>query len=362
MLRLSSSIRAVLIAGVLSIGWLIWLLPIDAQAAEPTERKPAGGRKVIVGTLMFNMFHEYPGLDKRLEELGAFIDQMASEAKAKYPDGQLDIAALPEVAVNGNAKGSAAEISLPIEGRVLDVMGAKAREHNCYIAVPLYLVDDRSNNLYSNAVVLLDRKGKVVGTYRKVFPVAEYDGNVLEGGVTPGHHFPVFACDFGRVGFQICFDILFDEGWEALARKRAELVIWPTQSPGRIKPAFRAMRHDYFVLTSTWRHNASLLDPTGHPIREITEGNGVFVEQIDLDYVQLTWQPALREGKAFTDKYGDRVGYRYSPAEDSGIFWSNDPNKPITEMVRELKLELPKDLLERNQRLYEQHRRGAIEK
>lgn len=324
--------------------------------AEQSSASLSGGRKVVVGTLMYNMFHEYPGLDRRLAELGDFIDQMAAEAKVKYPHGQLDIVALPEMAVNGNARGSAAEVSVEMQGAVLDAMGGKAREHHCYIAVPLYLVDDRQQDLYSNAVVLLDRNGDIVGTYRKYFPVAGLGQDVLEGGVTPGNQFPVFDCDFGRVGFQICFDISFDAGWEALGKQGAELVIWPTQSPGQIKPAFRAMSNDYYVLSSTWRNNASLIDPTGHIIRQITGADGVFVEQIDLDYVQLMWQPSLRDGEIFKEKYGDRAGFRYSRAEDSGIFWSNDPDKSITEMVSELDLELPADLLNRNRRLHDRLR------
>ena len=112
-------------------------------------------------------------------------------------------------------------------------------------------------DLYSNAAVLLDRKGKVAGIYRKVFPVASRDKAVLEGGVTPGRDFPVFDCDFGRVGIQVCFDYAYDEGWEVLDRKGAELVIWSTQSPGQIRPAFRARRNNYFVLTSTWRYRAT---------------------------------------------------------------------------------------------------------
>ena len=62
--------------------------------------------------------------------------------------------------------------------------------------------------------------------------------------------------------------------------------------------------------------------------------------------------------KAIADKYGDRAGYRYSEAEDGGIFCSNDPAKPIVEMVRELKLELPADNIERNRRLQEELRGG----
>lgn len=335
---------------------LLLLCDSVCSFAQEPSAKQQGGRKVVVGTLMYNMFHQYPGLDQRLEELCKFIDTMAQRADTQYPGSGLDIVALPEMAINGNAKGTAAEISVPIRGRVLDVLGAKAREHSCYIAVPLYLVDDRAKNLYSNAVVLLDRKGGIAGTYRKYFPVAAHEQDVLEGGVTPGSEFPVFQCDFGRVGIQICFDISFDAGWEALGKQGAELVIWPTQSPGQIKPAFRAMQNDYFVLSSTWRNNASLLDPTGHNIRQITGGDDVFVHQIDLDYVQLMWQPKLQDGKIFTDRYGDRVGFRYSRAEDSGIFWSNDPQHSISQMVKELDLELPQDLLKRNRTLHEKLR------
>jgi len=296
-----------------------------------------GPRKVVVGTSMFNMWHGYPGLEKRLAELGGLVDAMAGQAARAYPDSGLDIAALPEVAVSGEAHGAVAEVAHPLEGPVLDVMGAKAREHNCYVVVPLYLAEKDGG--YSNAAALLDRKGEPVGIYRKVFPVIGESG-LAEGGVSPGREFPVFDCDFGRIGIQICYDMDFDEGWEALGRKGAELIIWTTQSPGQLRPGCRAMRHGYYILTSTWRNNASLIDPTGHVIRQIRGGDGVFVERIDLEYVILGWQPKLREGRAFDEAYGERAGYRYSEAEDGGIFWSNDPDKPVTEMVRELGLKL----------------------
>jgi predicted amidohydrolase len=215
-------------------------------------------------------------------------------------------------------------------------MGAKAREHACYIVVPLYLVDDAEAGTYSNAAVLLDRAGGVAGIYRKVFAVVSTETGLAEGGVVPGREFPVFDCDFGRVAVQICYDMAFDEGWAALARKGAELVVWPSQWPGQAHPCSRALRHGYFILSSTWNNNASLVDPTGHVVRETHEDGGVLVEQIDLNYVILNWAPDLREGKAFDEKYGDRAGYRYSASENEGIFWSNDPGMPIRNMIRKL--------------------------
>jgi predicted amidohydrolase len=304
--------------------------------------KQPGPRKVIVGTAMHNMFCPYPGLQQRLSELAGLIDRMAEEAATRYDGARLDIAALPEMAVNGGREGAMPEVAYPLQGAVLDVMAAKAREHQCHIVVPLYLVDDPEKGLYSNAAALLDREGRVVGIYRKVFAVVDDGDATAEHGVTPGTGFPVFDCDFGRVGIQICYDMAFDEGWEALARKGAELIIWPSQWPGQIHPASRALRGGYFVLSSTWRNNASLLDPTGHVIHEI-RNEGVFVEQIDLDYRILGWQSTLHNGAAFDERFGARAGYRYSEAEDCGIFWSNDPALPIAEMVRMLDLETKAD-------------------
>lgn len=297
-----------------------------------------GPRKVLVGTTMHNMFVPYPGLQARLQELASLVDSMAQSAVKEYPNASLDIAVLPENAVNGGKEGDAKEVSYPLEGDILEVMGACARRNRCYIVVPLYLVDNREQGLYSNAAALLDREGNVAGIYRKVFTVLNPGEIATEGGVTPGKEFPVFECDFGKVGIQICYDMAFDEGWETLKRKGAELIVWPTQWPGQINPAARALHGKYFVLSSTWRNNASLLDPTGHLICE-TRQNGVFVAQIDLDYVLLHWQPTLLNGKAFDTAFGERAGYRYSEAEDGGIFWSNDPALPITEMVRMLGFE-----------------------
>ena len=92
----------------------------------------------------------------------------------------------------------------------------------------------------SNAAVLFDRKGEVAGIYRKAHPVAYVNSDELEGGITPGAEYPVFDCDFGRLGVQICWDMQFQEGWDALAKKGAELVAWPTASPATVLPALQS--------------------------------------------------------------------------------------------------------------------------
>ncbi len=296
-------------------------------------RPSAPPRKVIIGTAMQAFWVPYPGLGQRLDELTAIIDKMADESKRRHGRG-LDLAILPETSITGEAGPNALERSVPYEGPVAEAFAKAARRHRCYIVVPTYLREAHDPGRCSNAAVLVDRAGKPVGTYRKVHLVVATDGKTMEGGSTPGREHPVFDCDFGKLGIQICYDMEFDDGWNTLASKGAEIIAWPTQSPQTAQPAARSAAKRCYIVSSTWRHNASIFEPTGKITAQIKPPAQVLVEEIDLSYVILPWSSKLRNGRGLRDKYGDRVGFRYYEDEDCGIFWSNDPATPIREMTR----------------------------
>ena len=46
----------------------------------------------------------------------------------------------------------------------------------------------------------------------------------------------------------------------------------------------------------------------------------------------------VKEAEALTRRFGDRVGYHYYNDQDGGIFWSNDPNMTIGQMIRSIGL------------------------
>src|SRR5881392_3988894 len=184
------------------------LLAGGGNSRSTSNRPP---RKVIVGTVMQSFWGQYPGLHKRLEQLAGIVDQMAAQAKTKYNRG-LDLAVLPETSITGEAEGDALARSVPFEGQVQEVFTRKAREHGCYIVVPTYLLDSKEKKLCSNAAVLVGRKGEVVGTYRKIHLVVSLEPGTMEGGATPGDALPVFDCDFGKLGIQICYDMEFEDG------------------------------------------------------------------------------------------------------------------------------------------------------
>lgn len=333
-------------------------------ADEPTSgRRPAskaGGppRKVVVGTAIFGPYGTYPGLVERLKTLGGVIDEMADRATAKYPGHGLDLAILPESAVTSTA-GPASARAIPLDGPVRETFASLARKHKTYLIVPMDLAEGGpGGTTHANSAVLFDRKGEVAGVYRKAHPVAVLGTDELERGITPGRSYPVFECDFGRLGIQICWDIQFDDGWEALAKAGAEIVAWPSASPATAQPAARAGRHRYYIVSSTWREDATIFEPTGLVAAQVEPPGRVLVHQLDLSYAVLGWSAPLRNGEALAEKYRDKVGFHYERREDLGLFWSNDPKTPVGEMVRSLGLEEIDPQVGRNRRLQDAARGG----
>jgi predicted amidohydrolase len=308
-------------------------------------------RKVVVGTIVYGPYGDYDGLEKRIKVLSGLVDAIAAEANTAYPAHGLDLAVLPETIVT-SLHGPAAQRAIPLQGQVLDSFGALARRHKAYLVVPLDLAEEGSSGpIYSNSAVLLDRQGAVAGIYRKVHPVALVGHSDLEGGITPGREFPVFDCDFGKLGIQICWDIVFDDGWQALADKGAEIIVWPSASPATVRAASQAAQHRYFVVSSCWRNNSTIYEPTGLVAGRVETPGKPLVRQIDLSFAVVGWSAHLRDGKAFTDKYGNKAGYHYEPREDLGMFWSNDPAITIGSMLGSLGLEEIDAQIVRNRRL-----------
>ncbi len=330
----------------------------QSVTVRPADRPP---RKVVIGTAIYGPYGEYPGLEKRLAVLADLIDQMGRQAAGRYPGHGLDLAILPETTVT-STRGQAHERAVRLRGPVSDTFGALARKHRTYIVAPMDLAEDGpAGTTCSNAAVLFDRKGEVAGIYRKRHPVAHVGRDELEGGITPGRDCPVFDCDFGKLGIQICWDVQYPDGWDALAGGGAEIVAWPTASPATVLPASHAARHRYYLVSSTWRNNATVYEPTGMVAARI-EGSSdarVLVQEVDLSYAVLGWSGFLKDGKALRERYGEHVGFHYDPREDMGLFWSNDAATTIGAMVRSIGGEELDVQVDRNRRLQDAARRSG---
>ena len=65
----------------------------------------------------------------------------------------------------------------------------------------------------------------------------------------------------------------------------------------------------------------------------------MLVHRFDLVSAVVHWSPEIEEGRAFQRRFGDRGGFVWSAREDTGLFWSNDPQRSIGAMLKELRVE-----------------------
>jgi predicted amidohydrolase len=333
----------------------------DMNVTSSPKPFPEGPRKAVIGTTLFSLFEsERPwiSVQQRLSEIRQRIDELAADAQQRYGKG-LDLVVFPENAINPRGRGLMGS-AIEFTDEVRTAIASKAKEHNTYVVVSFNMIEDRAQETVYNVAVLFDRQGAVAAIYKKVFCLAPMASELLEGGRMPGTEFPVFDTDFARIGFLICWDMTFPHGLESYAASGVELIVWPTMSPQTVMPRLRCRQFGFHLVSSTPRANASIFDPTGNIVAQVLDRDGVVTHEIDFDYRILHWQDGLNNGDALRAAYGDRVGFRYSEVEDTGIFWSNDSSTPIGQMLSETGLASEEQMRQHTLRVRESILRSAV--
>jgi len=312
-------------------------------------------RKVTVGTCWMRVDKVYAGLDQRLGRLVELVDLMA--AKAKEAGRPLDIALLPEDCNTAGYTGELDKRAEDLPGPTVERLAEAARRHGIYLLVPHFI---RAEGRTYNSAVLLNRSGEMVGRYDKLHGIEWPEGSgEIEHCCTPGLRVPTFDLDFGRVGIQICFDLLYDDGWQALQEAGAEMVLWPSAYEGVQHLGYRSWRHGYYVVSCPWRPPCGIYDPTGRAMFHAgPRGDHVLVETVDLEWRLMPWKSAKDRGKALVAKYGDRISLFYRRHEDVWMFWSNDPTWPVDRICAAEGLEPMRPYLERMRQVQNAQRGG----
>jgi len=242
-------------------------------------------RPVRIATTSFLLEGERT-FEKNMQTALALVDQTLKEKP--------DIICLPEVfPVMGLSKEACIANAETVPGSVTRTFQEKAREGNCHIIVPL-LEHDRTQ--LRNTAVLLGRKGEIIGRYHKTH-LAPSETEFY--GTTPGDEYPVFECDFGRVGIMICMDIHYPEVARILALKGADIIFWPTMAYGptgqflEVLLRSRAMDNQVYAATSNYIQlpylagkcmgRACIIGPDGNMRADTGHRPGVAVAAIDLD-------------------------------------------------------------------------------
>jgi predicted amidohydrolase len=237
-----------LLTGFLTASSIFLIMPL-LNASEKT------GRPVRVVSLCFQ--------NEDLSKIEKIVDDEGAKGT--------DIIVLPET-----WRGQSQPETL--EGETITALSRLARKNNTYILSPI----DRTDGKFRyNSAVLINREGKVVFVYDKIYPYwSEYD---LTPPVTPGTNSKsVFDTDFGRIGIAICFDANFPEVWQAMREKGAEMVLWSSAYSAGSQLQAYALLHHYYIVTSTYTKDCQVYDITGEKILDETSGD-ITVARVTID-------------------------------------------------------------------------------
>lgn len=188
----------------------------------------------------------------------------------------------------------------------IDGMKDLARQYHVNL-IPGSFVEKADDTKVCNAVITINREGKIVGKYRKIhlFDAASYKESAY---VEPGNSLCLVDTDFGKIGVMVCYDLRFPELARSMCLQGAEMIICPSEFPcGQPLPS-RVDDWDLLVRSTALTnvtylvaanqfgkvHNdtpfgrSCLVDPRGVIISAAQGRNCVIFGSIDLEYQQQT--------------------------------------------------------------------------
>jgi len=200
-----------------------------------------------------------------------------------------DVILLPEgITVVGTGKHYP-DVAESIPGPTTERLAEVAREKHAYIVAGIY---ERDGAAIYNTAVLIDRGGRFIGKYRKVYLPREE----IEGGLTPGNDYPVFRTDSGKVGMMICWDLQYADPARALALRGAEIILMPIWGGNEALGKARAIENQVFLVSSGYDYPTAIMDPDGELLALTRDQGAVAAATIDLNrrYME-NWLGNMRE-------------------------------------------------------------------
>jgi predicted amidohydrolase len=308
---------------LLSVLLLFSALFLIGFQMKPTEKY---GRPVRVVSLSFR--------DQDFNKIIKMVDEEGARGT--------DIIVLPET-WNGQKQPET------LDGLTITSLAKLAKKHNTYILSP---IDRKDGNARFNSAVLIDRSGKVVFSYDKVYPYwAEFD--LSAGAVSPGANGEmVYDTDFGRIGVGICFDSNFPEVWQALREQGAELVLWPSAYSAGTQLQAYALMHHYYIVTSTYTRDCQVYDINGERILD-ERGTNITVARITLDLDRSIYHENfnLKKLDQLLKAHGDEVEQElFMDREQWFILRAKKPGVSARALAKEFGLEELTDYQDRSRK------------
>lgn len=284
--------------------------------------------------------------------VGKATDHLRGQIAQVLPD-KPDLIVLPEACDRpSNFNGQKIFDYYHLRGeRVLEALAGIAREHSCYITYPA--IRSLPDGTWRNSVQLIDRRGAVVAIYDKYHPLV----SEIEAGIKSGTDAVVAECDFGRVGFAICFDLNFDEIRQKYLKARPDLMLFCSMYHGGLMQAYWAYSGRMFFAASVSGVGGFIISPVGALVKKSTNYFNYVTAGINLDCVVAHLDFNWERLSALRAKYGAKVQIIDPGYLGSVLVSSEADNISARDMAREFELELLDDYFARSLAVQAQHRK-----
>jgi predicted amidohydrolase len=204
-----------------------------------------------------------------------------------------------------------------------------ARTHKMYLAVAMMEAALDGRTFCTS--VLLDRKGEMVGKYRKTHGLPDDE-------MALGNDLAVFKTDFGVLGFSLGTDFYFPEVYAVERMKGAEILVWQ-HFPERFREHFqwlpllkaRALDSHAFMVTAMYSDpktyitnryemgmqgaawgRSMVINRVGTPIADTGHSNGIATAIVDLARRKQDPYDTFYEAEDifFVNNLGDRTAFK----------------------------------------------------
>lgn len=317
----SQSRRTFLTTSVLGVG-AASSIPVFSKPASVAGKVPRLPREVWIASF------GQDGLDNENPE--AMIRKTLSMMEG-IAHQKLDIICLPELFPKAYYRGT---VSVSEEASksdsILQPFAEFASRNQCYLICPIYTTHE---GRFYNSAVVIDRGGEVMGEYWKIHPT---EGEIAKG-ITPGPlDPPVFETDFGIIGVQTCFDINWQDGWDALRRKGAEIIFWVSAFGGGDQVNTKAWLNKCCVVSSTNKGQSKICDVDGTEVANTGQWNKHWaIGPLNLEKAFLHTWPYWLKFPDIEKKYGRDIRIKNHHQEEWTIIESLSPDLRIKDVLSE---------------------------
>ncbi len=318
--------RRSFIQSAILVGGGFFPSPAGSMPEQETPAPANSPRRVKIATISQMDIQPYAPGEKMVSRILEFM-----ETAAPY---QPDIISVPETfSTVGEGPGRTMEWRAETTNAAIERFRKFAAGHNCYVVCPGHI---KESDRFYNAAILIDRRGNIVGNHKKAYTTR----NEMSLGVSPGPVVPpVFETDFGKIGFQICFDVLWEDGWRQLKEKGAEIVFWPSAYAGGRTINAKAAQYQYVVVSSTRKHTAKICDITGEELVKTGFWSpNLAIGTVNLEKVLVHTWPLVRKFPDIQARYLDKIRITNFDEEEWSVIECVSPELKIDTIIKEFGL------------------------